>query len=96
MGVWYIGIPKGASRPTQSVLMRLYRFQSFVCVLYDRGGADVSAVGRGLAWHLAAVWREAGRSGACRKGTPSPPTPPVCVRVLPSIFPPFFLEEVCR
>lgn len=38
MGVWYIGIPQGASRPTQSVLMRLYRSETNVWVLYGRGG----------------------------------------------------------
>lgn len=94
MGVWYIGIPQGASRPTQSVLMRLYRSETNVWVLYGRGGADVSPAGRGLAWHLAAVWRGLAGPGAAEKGTPSPPAPPVCVWVLPSIFPPFFLKEV--
>jgi len=60
------------------------------------GVADVSAGGRGLAWRLAAVWRESGRAGGLGKPTPFPPPLARSVWVAVSIFPPFFLEEVCR
>ena len=89
---------KGSHPPAQGA------HRAFWCVCTDPrrtsgfctagGGADVSAVGRGLAWHVAAVWRGLAGSGAAAKGTPFPPPPPVCVWVPDSIFPPFFLKEV--
>jgi hypothetical protein len=60
------------------------------------GVADVSAVGLRSAWRLAAVWRESSPAGGVQKATPFPPPPARSVWVHPSIFPPFFLEEVYR
>lgn len=89
MGVWYIGIPQGASRPTQSVLMRLYRFQSFVCVLYDRGVLTCLLLAGG--WP--GIWLRSGgrRAGLVRaeKAPLLPPPHPYACGCLPQFFPHF-------
>lgn len=69
--------------------MRLYNPHSFVCVLYDQGGCDVSACGRLQAW-VPGAWL-AGQAGCvqARNGPFAPPPHPYACGGFPQFFPTF-------